>query len=129
MPKKVVVNGKVFSGTQQGKKYVDLPWVKKQIEEKLGFKPFIGTLNLRLQKTSDITGLHETDGITITPEKGYCTAKCFKARVNKRVEGAVVLPDVPDYPEDVLELLATVNLRKTFNLTDGDTVEVVVTLL
>lgn len=128
MPKKIVLHGKVFSSTKKGQTYVSLPWVKKQIKEKLGFNPFVGTLNLRLQNQPSINELHEADGIMITPENGYCTAKCFKALVNKKVEGAVILPDVPDYPNEVLEVLAPVNLRKTLNLNDGDSVEVLVTL-
>ena len=42
--------GRVFTGQGEGKKYVSLSWVKHQIKEKLGFDPYPGTLNLRLDE-------------------------------------------------------------------------------
>ena len=47
MPK-IVFEGTVFSGEGRGKKFVELPWFKRQVEEKLGFSPYLGTLNIRL---------------------------------------------------------------------------------
>jgi riboflavin kinase len=120
----IVLKGKVFSGDKRGRLFVDLPWVKNQINEKLGFNPYIGTLNLQLPNKTSLNRLRETDGIIIMPEKGYFEGKCFKALVKEKVEGAVVLPDVPDYPPDLLEVLAPVNLRKTFGLKDGMEVKV-----
>jgi len=120
----IVLKGNVFSGNKQGSLFVNLPWVKKQIKEKLGFNPYIGTLNLRLPNKTALDRLREADGIIIVPEKGYFDGKCFKVLVNEKVEGAVVLPDIPDYPPDLLEVLAPVNLRKTFGLKDGMEVKV-----
>jgi len=119
-----VLKGNVFSGHKRGRLFVDLPWVKKQINEKLGFNPYIGTLNLQLPNKTALNRLREADGIKIVPKKGYFEGKCFKALVNEKIEGAVVLPDVPDYPPDLLEVLAPVNLRKTFELKDGMEVKI-----
>jgi riboflavin kinase len=44
------------------------------------------------------------------------------------VKCAIVIPDVPNYPEDVLEIVAPVNLREKLQLKDGDHVEIEVTL-
>lgn len=128
MTKKLTLTGEVFSGTKKGKHYVNLQWVKNQINAKLGFNTHMGTLNLRLTNETVTKQLRKAIGINIVPENGYCNGKCFKALVNRKVEGAIVLPDVPDYPTNVLEVLAPINLRKTFNLKDGDTVEVIVTV-
>ena len=124
MTHEIVLKGKVFSGGKRGRLFVDLPWVKEQINQKLGFNPYIGTLNLRLPNKTVLDRLREADGIIIVPEKGYFEGKCFKALVNEKIEGAVVLPNVPDYPSDLLEVLAPVNLRKTFGLKDGMEVKV-----
>lgn len=126
MNKDVILKGKVFSGNKKGKQFVNLPWVKRQLNEKLGFNPYLGTLNLRLANETDVHGLRRADGITIKPEKGYFNGKYFKALVMGKVEGAVVLPDVPEYPADLLEILAPVNLRKTLGLKDGMEIEVTV---
>ena len=128
MTKKLVVKGKVFSSNKRGKQFVNLLWVKKQINEKIGFNPYPGTLNLRLQNEMDVNRLRKANGITIIPEKGYYEGKCFKALVMGKVEGAVVLPDVPKYPADVLEVLAPVNLRETLGLKDGAEIEVTITI-
>ena len=37
---------------------------------------------------------------------------------------AVVIPQIEDYPENVLEIIASVNLRETLNLKDGEDVTV-----
>jgi riboflavin kinase len=124
--KEVVVKGKVFSGSKRGKNFVNLPWVKKQIVAKIGFNPFIGTLNLKLTNENKTRQLRNMTGIIIKPEKGYCQGKLLKALVMHKIEGAVVLPDIPEYPSDLLEVLAPVNLRKTLGLKDGDVVEVTI---
>ena len=124
----MTLKGKVFSGNERGKQFVNLPWVKRQLKEKLGFNPNPGTLNLRLANETNIHELRRADGITIEPEKGYFKGKCFKALVMKKIEGAVVLPIVPNYPSDLLEILAPVNLRETLGLTDGMSVDLTIRL-
>jgi len=126
LTREIVLKGKVFSGNKRGKRFVNLPWVKKQINEKLGFNPYLGTLNLRLTNETGVHKLRKAKGIKIKPEKGYYEGKCFKALVMEKVEGAVVLPDVPEYPPDLLEVLAPVNLRKTLGLKDGVEIEVTI---
>jgi riboflavin kinase len=125
---KIILKGKVFSGNKRGGHFVKLPWVKNQINQKLGFNPYIGTLNLRLPHKKDLNELRQLNGIKIIPEKKYYEGKCFKALIMGKVEGAVVLPDVPEYPPDLLEVLAPVNLRKTFRLKDGMEIEVTINL-
>ncbi|MEM3712744.1 MAG: DUF120 domain-containing protein [Thermoproteota archaeon] len=44
------------------------------------------------------------------------------------MKGAVVIPRVPSYPKDMLEIIAPVNLRETLGLKDGDEIEVTVLL-
>ena len=128
MTKKLVVSGNVFSSSKKGKHFVNLPWVKRQINKKLGFDAYPGTLNLRLKNRMNVDKLRKLMGITITPKKGYCEGKCFTALIMGKVKGAVVLPSIPNYPVDVLEILAPVNLRKTLGLKDEDNVEIIIKL-
>ncbi len=120
--------GKVFSGKGEGKKFVQLPWVKRQIEKKLHFCPYPGTLNLRL--TEDSTGkrrlLDIAKGSVVEPKAGYCSGSLFPAYI-EGLECAVVLPKVSSYPEDVLEIIAPLYLRAKLRLIDGSSVNVVVT--
>ncbi|MFB3067731.1 MAG: DUF120 domain-containing protein [Acidobacteriota bacterium] len=41
-----------------------------------------------------------------------------------QVSGAIVLPAVPSYPNNVVELLAPVNLREALGLGDGGAVTI-----
>jgi riboflavin kinase len=129
--KTVTLQGRVFSGQGGGTKFLSLPWVQRQIIEKLGFKPFLGTLNLNLtQESTDAKKeLIETQkAIIIVPVKGFCCGLCYKARIMDKIDGAIIIPQVPDYPKDLLEVIAPVSLRKTLKLKEGDEVQLSVYL-
>ena len=119
--------GTVITGEGNGKRYLALPWVKQQVEEKIGFTPFLGTLNLKLTRAdADCRKLlNKAKAATICPPEGWCIGLLFKALV-AGFEGAVVLPQVESYPENVLEVIAPVNLRDKLKLKDGDALTVLV---
>jgi riboflavin kinase len=122
---KLTLEGKVFTGEGNGKKFLSLPWVRKQIEENLGFTPFLGTLNLKLTRegASLRKQLENVDTIRICPAEGYCVGLLFTAFIGQE-KCAIILPQVKDYPENVLEIIAPVNLRVKLNLSDNDSVVV-----
>jgi len=127
--KKLCLKGKVSSGKSEGEKFIELPWVKKQIAKKIGFIPYPGTLNIKLDKNSvKLKLLKEAKSIEISPVAGFCRGKCFKAYLMDNVECAIVIPEIADYPEDVFEIIAPINLRDKLSLKNGDTVEIKITL-
>jgi riboflavin kinase, archaea type len=123
--KKTELEGTVFTGEGNGKKYIALPWVKRQLKEKLGITPFLGTLNLKLtpQNIQRRKKLQEKKAAVISPPEGYCEGLLFKAVIGE-IECAVVIPKIEKYPKDVLEVIASVNLRDALKLRDGDEVNV-----
>lgn len=123
--KTLTLEGKIATGEGNGKKYLQLPWVKQQLEEKLGFTPFLGTLNLELSRQSvkRKRKLPKAKTIMICPPKGYCVGLFFKASIGG-LECVVVLPQIEGYAEDLLEVIAPVNLREALKLGDGDTAKV-----
>lgn len=126
--KAILVKGRVFSGLGKGSEFLKLPWVRRQIEEKLGFKPYPGTLNIKIDEHSPLRDNPEwADWIEITPEPGYCHGKCIKCYINE-IECAIVMPEIAGYPADVLEVIAPINLREKLGLRDGDLLTVVVPL-
>ena len=126
---KIILKGRVFSGGGTGSFFVNLPWAKKQFNEKLGFNPYPGTLNLQLSPGTDVTELRTTKkGIKIESPEGFHEGRCFKALIMEKLWGAVVVPDVPEYPHDLLEILAPVNLREALRLKDEMEIEVTVWL-
>jgi len=127
--KKLKLNGTVFSGRGDGKEFLELSWVKQQITEKLGFIPYPGTLNLKLDKESMKSRklLENAPSERITPADGYYNGILFKAFIGI-LEVAIVIPEVPAYPKDLLEVIASLNLRRTLQLEDGCEVMVTVDL-
>jgi riboflavin kinase len=97
--------------------------------EKLSFKPFLGTLNLRLDEESVAKKKFLTKEVAlgVCTAEGYCVGLLFKADVGG-VACGVVIPLVDGYPEDELEVVAHANLRQQLGLSDGDVVEVTVFL-
>jgi riboflavin kinase len=122
------LSGTVFSGTGQGKKFVDLPWVKRQFKEKTGFTAFSGTLNIRLNKesTKQRSKLDTLEGIRVEPEVGYYPGLLFRAKIDS-IECFIVIPKMQNYPKDVLEIISPIILREKLKLKDDDTVTVEVT--
>ena len=127
--KKTKLSGKVFSGQSEGEKFLELSWVKQQVKEKLGFTPYHGTLNIMLSEESAKHRklLEKATSMEICPAKGYCNGKIFKAFVGV-VECAIVVPEVAGYPENVLEIISSTNLREKLQLADGDEITVTVNL-
>ena len=120
----------MFSGKREGSRFIELPWVKRQIVEKLGFTPFPGTLNIRLTKEESRLkdSLEDAEAIEISPADGFSRGRCFKATLMRRLRCAVVIPESPGYPKDVIEVTAAINLRKKLRLKDGDCLEIDVLL-
>jgi riboflavin kinase, archaea type len=125
---KLELTGKVASGSGEGRKYLELPWVQRQMSEKLGFEPYLGTLNVLLDEESverkRLLKEHETLKVC---SKGFCTGLLFRASVGG-VTCGIVIPQVEGYPDEELEIVADVNLRQKLQLRDGDTVIVAVFL-
>ena len=98
------------------------------MEEKLGFKPYPGTLNIGLdgKSTKMRKALMDAKGAEILSPPGFCRGKIFQAII-MNVKCAVVIPEVPGYPEDALEVVSSTSLREKLHLADGKMVEVKVT--
>ncbi len=120
----MVFAGRVVSGWGQGASFTQLDWARTQFVHRLGIDPYPGTLNLILDAAADLqvwNELRATPGIPITAlEAGRCNARCYPVRVGNQVPGAIVLPEVRDYREDEVEVIAALPLRETLSLVDGD---------
>ncbi len=127
--KRIELSGTVFSSRGEGKKFLELPWVKRQIEQKLGFTPYSGTLNVMLSEESVKRKklLEKAQSMKVCPADGYCSGTLIKAFIGK-LECAIVVPEVAGYPKEILEIIAPVNLRETLQLENGGEVTVTVIL-
>jgi len=129
--KSFVIKGYVFTGLGEGRYYTTIPHYERQFVKKLGFKPYPGTLNLRLEDMSELEKskmLKAMPGIKIegftNGRRTYGSATCYRAIINGKVEGAVIKCERTHYSDDVIEIISPVCLRKRLGLKDGDEVEI-----
>jgi riboflavin kinase len=136
-PETVALEGSVTSGMGEGRHYISLPGYMEQFEDRLGYAPFAGTLNLDLTSASvrARAGLAAFEPITIEGWEGedrtYGPAFCYPATLEsggadgddtgEHYETAhVITPERTHHDEDQLEVIAPEKLREELDLTDGD---------
>jgi len=127
-PSEIILTGRVFTGLGEGAYYIQIPFYMRQFEEKLGFKPYPGTLNLKLISKEDVLKKALVERAARIEIKGfsdgkrsYGGAKCVKAHIDDE-EVAIVFIDRTHYPIDVIEIIAPACLREKLRLKDGDKV-------
>ncbi len=124
---KKFLSGKVITGLGEGQYYISLDGYRTQFIEKLGFDPYPGTLNIKLDAPSIETRKGISAGIRISgftsENRTFGSGSCFCIRIAD-MQGAVIVPERTHYPEDIIEIIAPVNLRKHLDLGDGSNVEV-----
>jgi CTP-dependent riboflavin kinase len=118
------IRGVVREGKGEGKTFTQLDWVREQFRLKVGFDPYPGTLNVQTSQRDQLAEWRTRQGIQIEPRPGYCAAVVLRVRVNGRIDAAWIIPFVPNYPTDVLELMAGVSLRETLGLVTGNQVSI-----
>lgn len=108
--------------------FTQVPWVKDQCACKLAIDAYPGTLNLEITEPKDLQvfqAVKAKEGIELAPEDpSYCSARCFPVLIAGQLRGAIIFPLVPDYPQNKMELIAPVNVRKALGVNAGDMVEV-----
>lgn len=122
-------SGIVTRGLGDGEHYVRV--YADKLERLLGFKPYFGTLNLRIVNREDMKTLFTIRGMPAFRIESfraggriYGAVKCYKAIIEDVVKGAVIIPERTHYGPDIVELIAPESLRERLNLKDGDKVSV-----
>lgn len=122
--------GTLFRGVGEGKYYLSKKGYQRQFQPLLGFTPFPGTMNLRLSENASLASsaqLRQKPGRPLVgfteTNRTYGGARCYPCRIGQKAAGAIIVPDRTHYPQDVVEVLAPVFLRKHLRLKDGDVVE------
>ncbi len=118
------ITGVIFSDLGTASSFMALDWVQKLLREKLGFSPYPATLNLRLESEEAILQWQEirnrSQSIDIPPaDSFFCRARLFPVQIEGKIQGAVLLPEVKDYPADKIEVVAPVHIKESLNLHDG----------
>jgi riboflavin kinase len=122
-----ILSGKIITGLGEGQYYIALDGYRNQFIEKLGFDPYPGTLNVRLDANSIDIRKKIIQNIRISgftdQNRTFGKGSCFRVRISD-IEGAVITPERTHYPEDIIEIIAPVNLREHLELKDGTNINV-----
>ena len=134
---KVLIVGEVIEGIGEGAYYVAIKGYFNQFQEKLGFEPFKGTLNLKLNDMNN-TLLRENIRSRIPviiegfedQDRKYGPVRCYDCIIsrlddkdNKR-KAAILDIERTHHEKNIIEILAKPYLRDYFHLKDGDKLRV-----
>ena len=125
------MTGTIFSDLGQASAFMALDWVQGLLKQALGYNPFPATLNVRPKGATDAAiwqrAKTELAGEPLAPKDGYCSARLFRIEVRRSdredgdpVAGAILLPEVHDYPKDKIEIVAPMRLKDHLAVKDGD---------
>ena len=125
---RLVFSGSVFSGMGKGKYYVGHPEYQRRFTEALGYRPYPGTLNVKLEEdryVEQLRTLRSLGGIRVEGFKRggeeFSALTCFDGRLSdERV--TLLFIDITHYNESVAELISAAYLRGKLGLKDGDRV-------
>jgi len=119
-PSHIELNGSVISGLGEGAYYMSLKGYTKQFKAKIGYVPFPGTLNIKLNQLQATQQLDELDNIMIEPfsdgRRTYGWVKCFHATINDSIKCELIRLERTHHDNSVIELISKNNLRKTARL-------------
>ncbi|AJM92036.1 DUF120 domain-containing protein [Nitrosopumilus piranensis] len=130
-PSHIELKGTLISGMGEGAYYMGLKGYTKQFKSKIGYIPFPGTLNVRLDQKihqEAIKQFETLDGIKIKSfsdeKRTYGWVKCFPAKLNNSINCDLILLERTHHDNSVIELISKSCLRKTAKLKDGSKVTI-----
>ena len=121
-----VLQGTLKSGLGEGRYYVSRPFYLQQFRSLLGFKPFLGTLNLVVEPAELQDFLQDLNPVEVpgfrTDERSFGRIKAFRVVVQGKQSAALIFPERTAHQKNEVEVIAAVNLRKKFKLREGSRV-------
>jgi len=130
-PSHVEIKGTLVSGMGEGAYYMGLKGYTKQFKSKIGYVPFPGTLNVRIDQKihqEAIKQFETLNGIKIKSfsdgKRTYGWVKCFPAKLNNSVNCDLILLERTHHDNSVIELISKTCLRKTAKLKDNAKISV-----
>ena len=125
------LRGKLISGMGEGKYYISHAGYRNQFINKMGFSPYPGTLNIKLDEENLArfqSALQKLMFIKIerftSEHRSYGAVKAYKATIGNKIEGAVIIPYRTHHQSNIIEIIAPVFLRKELQIQEGGIVDV-----
>ncbi|MBN1645498.1 CTP-dependent riboflavin kinase [Candidatus Woesearchaeota archaeon] len=125
MERPLCIKGKVTTGQGRGSYFVRI--YRTRLRNLVGFDPFIGTLNLKVNPEEAAVFLKNMQEVMLPgfdeDGKSYAALETYNVKVFD-LDAVIVKPCLSDRDPSIIELIAAVDLREMFNIKDGDELEV-----
>ena len=124
MKQKRKIRGRITRGVGKGAYFTTLSWVQQQCFEKLGFKPFPGTLNLEIEDADImiVDAVHPEEGYELVPpDSNFCSGYAYPVSISG-IPGAIIAPaeEVRTHANNIIEIISGVSLKDSLAVKDGD---------
>lgn len=121
--------GHIITGMGEGAYYMSLNGYKKQFKEKLGYEPYPGTLNIKLNSLLFIEAKKEMlkypsiyiEGFS-DQSRTFGWVKCYPAYINDsmNINSSILILERTHYDDSILEIIAPFSIKEQFSLKNGD---------
>ena len=130
-PTHVDLKGTLISGMGEGAYYMGLKGYTSQFKSKIGYVPFPGTLNVKLDQKihqEAIKQFETLNGVKIKSfsdgKRTYGWVKCFPAKLNNSTNCELIILERTHHDDSIIELISKSCLRKTAKLKDGSKISI-----
>lgn len=126
---KIEFEGVITKGLGEGGYYVSMDGYSRQMKEKLGFAPFPGTLNLKLDAEGALKRqqLVRKEPVIIggfrDEKRTYGDLFAYRCTIEGE-ECAIIVPIRTHHGPEIIELVCPFNVKKKLGKKDGDRVRV-----
>ena len=132
-PSDVELKGTLVSGMGEGAYYMSLKGYTKQFKSKIGYIPFPGTLNVRLDKKIYQEAIKQFENLSGTMiesfsdgKRTYGWVKCFSAKINQSINCELIILERTHHDNSIIELISQVCIRKSGKLKNGSQITITI---
>ena len=99
------ITGIVTTGLGKAAYFLGQDFYKDQFNERLGFIPFPGTLNVKVSEEhlDEINQIRDNCENIIEPDEGFGAVKYVEAKINGIIDGAIVFPAKTTFKRNITE--------------------------
>ncbi|MGM5485045.1 MAG: DUF120 domain-containing protein [Nanobdellota archaeon] len=120
-----MIKGEVTKGLGEGSYYIRM--YADRLEEKLGYEPFYGTLNLKVDMEHHKSFISDLEPIIIegfnTEDRSFGSIKVYRV-ITEGIESAIVVPQRSLHKEGVIEIIGPSSMRESLKLKESDPVKI-----
>ena len=121
--------GHIITGMGEGAYYMSLKGYKQQFKDKLGYEPYPGTLNIKLNSSLYVEAKKEMLKYPSINIEGFSDqsrtfgwVKCYPAYINDsdNINSSILILERTHYDDSIIEIIAPFSIKEQFSLKNGD---------